>query len=587
MMPQMKRAASTTAFAASAPASKAPVLTIDSFFVAADKRPREDDKPKSPADSKAPGEPKAKVEKNPAAAAANAASALKPAAAPKARVAEKRASPDASGAADVEALRQQLAVERRASSERAWEVDQARREKEQALQLLEAAEKALADYRAKVDAFVIDRLRCEDARELSEPRAKHKAQIHSLGELVRSAPGSKEPRTWKDSETQRGIDARLGNNELQKKQIGQKPRAKKGKEEEFDDRVVEEMRKARVKRLNEEAAALEAEKNALAVARNAWLHEAKLLAMQPVATSEVLKGRYVKRLILGSGGFAEVWKAFDLREVRDVAIKIVRIKDHASQAVQGELLMRAQRECEIQKKFSEHAHIVQLYDYFYLDEDSHSFATVLEYCPGEDLDRFIKKHQGGVDEKDAKPYLLQILSGLLHLNVGTNETVIHYDLKPANILLDATGAVKIADFGLSKVFKTSQVDASGIELTSVGAGTNWYLPPEVLSHNAGQKISSKVDVWSCGVLYFELLYGKRPYGDGVAQDVFRLQQLWDKPLTFDETRKVSEEAKNFIRRCLTHNVEARPTVLDLCSDVYVVGPPKKPRSAPVPKFESQ
>jgi len=67
-----------------------------------------------------------------------------------------------------------------------------------------------------------------------------------------------------------------------------------------------------------------------------------------------------------------------------------------------------QREYDIQRKFGAHPHIVQLLDV--IDLNNESFATVLEYCPGHDLDRYIKQHQGGVDEKDARPFLVQILS---------------------------------------------------------------------------------------------------------------------------------------------------------------------------------
>jgi tousled-like kinase len=92
--------------------------------------------------------------------------------------------------------------------------------------------------------------------------------------------------------------------------------------------------------------------------------------------------------------------------------------------------------------------------------------------------------------------------------------IIHYDLKPANILLQsgsATGEIKITDFGLSKQIENSD-DGDSIELTSQGAGTYWYLPPETFQHfghGGGPKISSKVDVWSVGVIFYQCLFGKR------------------------------------------------------------------------------
>ena len=95
--------------------------------------------------------------------------------------------------------------------------------------------------------------------------------------------------------------------------------------------------------------------------------------------------------------------------------------------------------------------------------------------------------------------------------------IIHYDLKPGNILFDAYGRVKITDFGLSK-----EMDPSGdskMALTSQGAGTYWYLPPECFQTGNGQPplISQKVDVWSVGVILYQMVYGKKPFGEDMTQ----------------------------------------------------------------------
>lgn len=135
---------------------------------------------------------------------------------------------------------------------------------------------------------------------------------------------------------------------------------------------------------------------------------------------------------------------------------------------------------------------------------------------------------------------MQVVSALKYLN-EIKPPVIHYDLKPGNILLtegNVCGEIKITDFGLSKVMDEENYNPDhGMDLTSQGAGTYWsvafrssrvalcsffacfrYLPPEcfVVGKNP-PKISSKVDVWSVGVIFYQCLYGKKPFGHNQSQ----------------------------------------------------------------------
>lgn len=260
---------------------------------------------------------------------------------------------------------------------------------------------------------------------------------------------------------------------------------------------------------------------------------------------------------------------------------------------------------------------------------------MLEHCRGTDLDHYLKERKQ-LPEREARALLIQVLSALHFLSTegadavarsaGTGagpgmvrpplaphsrlcsyaaaspvqrRSIIHYDLKPANILFDEHSEVKITDFGLSKIHEDDG-RGSGIELTSQGAGTYWYLPPECfVVGSTPPKISSKVDVWSVGVIFFQMLYGQRPFGEGQSQDAILAERtiLRATEVSFPSKPVVTPEAKvrhftcwfraapssardrsvnpscalaqAFIKRCLTHSQEERPDVNELCRDPYL------------------
>lgn len=329
-----------------------------------------------------------------------------------------------------------------------------------------------------------------------------------------------------------------------------------------------------------------------------------------------LNKRYLLLSMLGRGGFSEVWKALDLLELREVAVKIHQLNPTWSEARKQSYVKHVTREYTIHRDLN-HPRVVLLFDVFEIDINS--FATVLELCRGTDLDEKLKT-QKTIPEKDAKTILMQIMLGLRYLNAGSQQAVpgvksfdeggtaekpgspgampppaiiprrrsiIHFDLKPANILFDSMGDVKITDFGLSKILDEADEGMTSVELTSQGAGTYWYLPPECFDRgDAPPRISSKVDVWSLGVILYQMLFGKRPFGEGKSQE-----RVLSEGIMLNATRvdfpqegsksspsavpRVSDEAKDFIRACLTWDQRHRPDVLQLCQHPYLRSQTKK------------
>ena len=297
----------------------------------------------------------------------------------------------------------------------------------------------------------------------------------------------------------------------------------------------------------------------------------------------LLGNRYVLMNMLGRGGFSEVYKAFDVVEMREVACKLHQLSPQWSEARKQTYVRHAQRECMIHKRLR-HPNVVEMIDVFEVDRDS--FCTVLELCTGDDLDARLKS-QGPVPEREARAILAQVFAGLAYLNQGPKK-IIHYDLKPGNILFDAAGRVKITDFGLSKVDERgangalagssangggSLMGDSGMELTSQGAGTYWYLPPECFETGpTPPRISSKVDTWSCGVILYQMLFGRRPFGHDQSQEQILHSGtiLNARGVEFPPAGpKVSAEGKAFIQRCLARKQQDRPDVPAAAADAYM------------------
>jgi tousled-like kinase len=142
--------------------------------------------------------------------------------------------------------------------------------------------------------------------------------------------------------------------------------------------------------------------------------------------------------MLGKGGFSEVYRAFDMKALCEVAIKIHQLNSQWNEAKKQSYVRHAVREYNIHKSLK-HRRVVALTDIFEIDNNT--FATVLELCRGGDLEGHLREHST-LPEKEAKAIVVQILHGLAYLN-DPERRIIHYDLKPANILFDGFGEVKI------------------------------------------------------------------------------------------------------------------------------------------------
>jgi eukaryotic-like serine/threonine-protein kinase len=225
--------------------------------------------------------------------------------------------------------------------------------------------------------------------------------------------------------------------------------------------------------------------------------------------ARTMVGRYKIIGQIGKGSMGLVYKAQDPKINRLVAIKTIRFSDEFEEDVIKEIKERFFMEAEIAGKLS-HPSIVTIHD---VGDDRDLTYMAMEYLEGEDLDKFIKK-ENLLPVRSVLNIVAQIAEAL---DYAHRDGVIHRDIKPANVMLLKNGQVKVTDFGIAKAISSSKTK------TGVILGTPNYMSPEQIM---GQKIDSKSDIFSLGVLFYQLLTGELPFhGDNLSGLLYQITQV--------------------------------------------------------------
>lgn len=430
---------------------------------------------------------------------------------------------------------------------------------------------SLQELAKKNKKALIKTFRMLEEKKRQELKARLFNDSFRLGRVTMVRSGTRFQEYWEDGQEITQSKSQLESIIRQKEQLEkQKKKLKKSNDEELSSTLP-----LRLALLMREEIELKEKLDKLEIEKNIHIQDCRRMAEEDSAkysksTTEheawpVLHGRYLLLSLLGKGGYSEVYRAYDLFEHIDLAIKFHELNPSWAEVIKANYIKHALRENKIHRELN-HPRIVKHYDT--LEVDNNCFCTVLEFCPGEDLNMYMKKHKI-VNEKEARNIMQQIFAGLKYLNEQP-EKVIHYDLKPHNILLN-NGEVKITDFGLSKIMDPGNTN---LELTSQGVGTYWYQAPECFETGSSPpKINSKVDVWSAGVIFFELLYGQKPFGNNMPQEKVLKDQVIVKAtsVNFPNKPNVSSECKEYIRKCLEYNVDERWDVIEAFSSSYLQG----------------
>ena len=288
-------------------------------------------------------------------------------------------------------------------------------------------------------------------------------------------------------------------------------------------------------------------------------------------------GIYEITSAIGAGGMGEVYRARDTRLKREVALKILP----PSVASDRDRIARFEREAELLAALS-HPGIANIYGIEAVDG---TLALVMELVEGEDLAARIARGRIPLDE--ALAIARQIADAL---DAAHERGIIHRDLKPANIKLRADGTVKVLDFGLAKAIGTAgETGKEGGDVTNsptitspamagigVILGTAAYMSPE---QARGKVVDKRADIWAFGVVFYELLTGRRPFAGGDVSDVLA-SVLAREPDWSQLPDELPPTVVQYLRRCL--HKDAKRRVRDL-GDVLLalegafLLPPPRPR----------
>lgn len=256
-----------------------------------------------------------------------------------------------------------------------------------------------------------------------------------------------------------------------------------------------------------------------------------------IMKGQKISDRYQIIKSIGEGGMANVYLAYDTILDRNVAVKVLR----GDLATDEKFVRRFQREALSASSLS-NPNIVEVYD---VGEDNGEYYIVMEYVEGKHLKNLLKK-RGKLTVPEVVDIVLQITSGL---SVAHDSYIIHRDIKPQNILILDNGLVKITDFGIAVAMNATQLTQTNSVMGSVH-----YLPPEQAS---GKGATLQSDIYSIGILMYELLTGKLPFKGDNAVEIALKHLKEPMPSIRDEMPEIPQSVENIILKATAKNPKNR------------------------------
>ncbi len=250
-----------------------------------------------------------------------------------------------------------------------------------------------------------------------------------------------------------------------------------------------------------------------------------------------LDGRYEIKEIIGVGGMAVVYKAYDNQENRTVAVKILKEEFISNE----EFVRRFKNESKAIAMLS-HPNIVKVYDVSFGDLIQY---IVMEYIDGITLKEFIER-EGSLRWKDAVHFTIQILKALQHAH---DKGIVHRDVKPQNIMVLPDGTIKVADFGIARFSRSEQRT-----ITDKAIGSVHYISPE---QARGERTDEKADVYSVGVMLYEMLTGQLPFQAESAVSVAIMQLQRDPQLPTEINGSIPLGLEQITMHAMQKNPERR------------------------------
>ena len=270
-----------------------------------------------------------------------------------------------------------------------------------------------------------------------------------------------------------------------------------------------------------------------------------------IIKGQKIDGRYQIIRTIGEGGMANVYLAYDTILEREVAVKVLR----GDLANDEKFVKRFQREAKAASSLN-HPNIVEMYD---VGEDDGNYFIVMEYVNGKTLKNLIKK-RGALSLSETIDIMLQLTSGIA---CAHDSYIIHRDIKPQNVMILEDGRVKITDFGIAVALNSTELTQTNSVMGSVH-----YLPPEQAN---GSGATVKSDIYSLGILMYELLTGKLPFkGDNAVE--IAIKQMKDRlPSIIAQNPNVPQSVENVVLRACAKNPENRyESVREMHEDLKTV-----------------